>query len=130
VACGYDGPGGTNLKVFSPSVSWSRPWWDTRLMFVASPSLHQAPTLLQVEVMGRQRFGRSRGRVASGLECKCLRITRVIFVQCASPPTASSWLLEASMSSRSTASAHVGGPHLLRQVPLVLSRLQTPLLRK
>ena len=34
--------------------------------------------------------------MASGRECKCLRITRVGLLQCASPPTASSWLLEAT----------------------------------
>ena len=33
--------------------SWSRPWWDTLMVFIASPSLHQAPTLLLVEVIGR-----------------------------------------------------------------------------
>jgi len=33
--------------------SWSRPWWDTLIMLVALPSLHQAPTLLLVEVIRR-----------------------------------------------------------------------------
>ena len=37
--------------------------------------------------------------MASGRECKCLRTTRVLFGQCASPPTASSWLLEAALEA-------------------------------
>ena len=42
---------------------------------------------------------------ASGRERKCLRITRIGFIQCASPPTASSWLLEVmTISSRPTGS--------------------------
>jgi len=32
--------------------SWFRPWRDTMVLLIASPSLHQALTLLLVDMMG------------------------------------------------------------------------------
>ena len=43
---------GDNASLEVP-LSWSRPWWDTLVLLGASPSLHQAPTLLPVEEIGR-----------------------------------------------------------------------------
>ena len=54
VACGNsdEGDEGDGLRYLALPSSWSRPWMDTMVMLNASPSLHQAPTLLLVEVMG------------------------------------------------------------------------------
>jgi len=74
--------------------------------------------------------------VASGRECKCLRITQIQFgQQCVSSPTVKQLATGGGdmlthqclqlQRGKCHLSAHVRKPHLPRHVPLVLSRLQT-----
>ena len=101
VACGDDVSGGPNLKVFSPFLELLQTLVGhngTVWCVTVTPSGSHFASCGGDDLVGA-------GGGTSGRECKCLRITRVVFLQCASPPTASSWLLEVATSpSRPTAS--------------------------
>ena len=105
VACGYDGPGGNGLKVFSPSlelvqtlVGHTTGVWCVTI----SPS---GSHFASGDSGGKVMIWSEPGEGGKWARVQVLEDHTDVFFQCASPPTASSWLLEASTSSStSTAS--------------------------
>ena len=140
VACGHDGyGGGTHFKILSPSLELVQTLvGHTNGVYcvTVSPSgSHLASGGRDKKVMdlvgagGGWRVGESASARGSHLwnSCSVLLPRRQAAGYCKWRQAHQPLQLQ---RGKCHLSVHVGGPHLQHQVPLVLSRLQTPLLRK